>query len=213
MSPLIAAAVILLAQATADPLIVQLQSKLDNLKTLRARFVQRLDSGLIAGPRTEEGRLFLRKPSLMRWEYEKPELKLAIADGRNTWLYVPADHQVQKGTLRDLDEEGAACLLLSGRINMVKDFRSQRLPDGEATAAGAPGGVAIELTPRRKRADVEKAILVVDASRLLIRSVTVVNQDGDRMNLVLFDLEEDTDLADALFKFTPPPDVDVLTDR
>ena len=207
------AAALLFAPDAADPLIVQLQSKLDHMKTLRGRFVQRLDSGLLAGPRTEEGRLFLRKPSLMRWEYEKPEEKLAIADGRNTWLYIPADRQVQKGTMRDLEEEGAASLLLSGRISLVKDFRSRRLPDQEAAAGGAPGAVAIELTPVRKRAEVAKVILLIQEGRLLIRSLTVVNHDGDRMTLELFDLDEDPDLADTLFRFDLPPGVDILTDR
>lgn len=207
------AAALLLAQTGADPLLVRLQSKLDQMRSLRGRFVQRLDSGLISGPRTEQGRLFLRKPALMRWEYDKPEEKLAIADGRNTWLYIPADRQVQKGTMRDLEEEGAAALLLSGRISLVKDFRSLRLPESAAIAAGAPGAAAIELTPVKKRPDVEKLILVIDEARLLIRSVKVVNQDGDRMVLELFDLEEDPVLSDTLFTFVPPPGVDVLTDR
>src|SRR5262245_7395001 len=208
-----AIAALLLAQTPADPLIVQLQSKLDSMKTLKGRFVQTLDSSLIAGPRTEEGRLFLRKPSLMRWEYDTPERKLAIADGRNTWLYIPADRQVQKGTLRDLDEEGAAALLLAGRISLVKDFRSRRLPDQAAAEAGAPGAVAIELTPVRKRTDVQKVVLVIDEGRLLIRAVTVVNQDGDSMSLALYDLETDLELDMALFTFTPPQGVDVLADR
>lgn len=210
---LITVAALLFAPDAVDPMMVQLQLKLDRMKSLSGRFIQRLDSGLLAGPRTEEGRLFLRKPSLMRWEYEKPEEKLAIADGRNTWLYIPADRQVQKGSMHDLEEEGAASLLLSGRISLVKDFRSRRLPDQDAAARGAPGAVAIELTPARKRTEVEKVILVIQENGLLIRSLTVVNHDGDRMILELFDLEEDSDLADTLFKFNLPPGVDVLSDH
>ena len=210
---LITTAMLLFSPAVTDPLIVRLQTKLDHMNSLRGRFVQRLDSGLMAGPRAEEGRLFLKKPSLMRWEYDKPEEKLAIADGRNTWLYVPADRQVQKGSMRDLEDEGAAALVLSGRISLVKDFRSIRLPNEQSVTAGAPGAVAIELTPVKKRFDVEKVILIIDEGRLLIRSLTVVNQDGDKMTLELFDLDEDPELTDTLFKFVPPPGVDVLTDR
>ena len=95
----------------------------------------------------------------------------------------------------------------------MKDFRSRRLEDQEAASRGAAGAVAIELTPVRKRTEVDRVILVIHEERLLIRSLTVVNREGDRMVLELFDLDEDPELADTLFKFSLPPGVDVLSDR
>src|SRR5262245_52123654 len=76
------------AGAAVDPLLTRLQARIDHLRSLKGRFVQSLDSKSLGRPRTEEGRFCLRKPSLMRWDYEKPEEKLAILDGRNSWLYV-----------------------------------------------------------------------------------------------------------------------------
>ena len=115
--------------------------------------------------------------------------------------------------MRDLEDEGVASLLLSGRVSLTKDFRSRRLPESEATARGAAGAIAIELIPVKKKTDVERVILVMHEDRLLIRSVSIISHDGDRMTLELIDLQENTDLADALFRFEPPPGVDVLTDR
>src|SRR6185503_10918364 len=78
----------------ADAIVERLQARLDRMATLKGRFVQTLDSKSLGRPRTEEGRFCLKKPSFMRWDYERPEEKLALLDGTHSWLYLPADREV-----------------------------------------------------------------------------------------------------------------------
>jgi len=80
-------------------LVDRLQSAYDRLETLRAEFVQTLHTVALAEPQEERGILYLRRPSLMRWEYQMPETKLAVVDGARTWLYIPAENQVIVGDL------------------------------------------------------------------------------------------------------------------
>ncbi|HEY3174307.1 MAG TPA: outer membrane lipoprotein carrier protein LolA [Candidatus Polarisedimenticolia bacterium] len=197
----------------ADPLLALLQRKLDGLTALKGRFIQTLDTPSLGRPRTEEGRLAFKKPALMRWDYEKPEPKVAVADGRHTWLYTPADRQVKRGSVRDLQEEGAAALLLAGRISLVKDFRSRRPSAEESGPPGVSGGVTVELTPLKPNQEFAKLILVIDPVRLQIRSLTVAGAAGERMVFDLFDLEENPDLPDDLFRFEIPVGAEVLEDR
>lgn len=216
MTILATLALLLAAPPTADPLIGALQAKLDTLQSLSGRFVQRLDSKSLGRPRSEEGRFYLRKPTLMRWEYERPEEKLAIADGRHTWLYLPADREAHRGSLRDLEQGGTAALMLSGRIRLDRDFASRRLAGEELAAAGPQGfadAAVFELIPTRRTEEMEKVILAVEPRRLRVRRVSVVDALGDRLILELFDLEEDLRLDDALFRFEPPPGVTIIRDR
>ena len=44
---------------------------------------------------TAAGRLLVKYPGKMRWEYEEPDPSLLISDGITIWMYLPEDQQVQ----------------------------------------------------------------------------------------------------------------------
>src|SRR5581483_206283 len=72
------------AQTELEQLITALQSKYDKLTTLAADFTP-----VYHAPgervRREGGRLLLKKPGRMRWDYTTPESKLFVSDCK--WLY------------------------------------------------------------------------------------------------------------------------------
>ncbi|MFZ0132886.1 MAG: outer membrane lipoprotein carrier protein LolA, partial [Desulfobacterales bacterium] len=43
------------------------------------------------------GRMFVRKPEMMRWEYDKPERQVIITNADKLWIYRPQDNQVTVG--------------------------------------------------------------------------------------------------------------------
>ena len=55
-------------------------------RTLRAVFLERYSEGQKQA-RTESGTVYFRHPGQMRWEYDSPEKKLFLVDGKNTWFY------------------------------------------------------------------------------------------------------------------------------
>jgi len=203
------------AGAGIDPLAVRLQASLDAMTSLKGRFVQSLDSRSLGRPRSERGTFAIRKPAMMRWDYEEPERKVAITDGRETWLYLPEDREVHRGTL-DRDGAGAAALLLAGKLRLDKDFYSRVLSGDdleEVGPQGVAGAVVLELAPVNRAEEFERLIVAVDPERLLIRRVTVVDSLGGRMIFELHDLDRNVPLPDELFRFEVPPGVDVIDER
>ena len=198
--------------APAGEIVERLQARLDRMTTLKGRFVQTLDSKSLGRPRTEEGRFCLKKPAFMRWDYERPEEKLALLDGTHSWLYLPADHEVYRGLMKDVEHSSAPALLLSGRLRLDDDFVSRLLPASEAGPQGVAGAVPLELKPKKPSEEFERLVLALDA-RMQIRRLTVFDALGGRMVFDLFDLEEDTVLPDDLFYFTIPAGVDVIENR
>ena len=199
--------------AAPEPLVARLQTRLDHLSSLKGRFIQSLDSKSLGRPRTEEGRFCLRKPSFMRWDYEKPEEKLAILDGKNSWLYLPGDREVYRGQVTGIEDASAPALLLAGRLKLDADFESRRLTPAEAGPQGVSGAVTVELKPRKPSEDFERLLIAIDPERLLIRRITLVDSLGGRMVFELYDLEENPALADELFRFEVPAGVDVIESR
>ena len=43
------------------------------------------------------GKVSVRKPEMMRWEYEKPEHQIIITNAERLWIYRPQDNQVIVG--------------------------------------------------------------------------------------------------------------------
>lgn len=202
--------------APAERLAGRLQEKIDSLQSLGGRFVQSLESAALGPTRTERGRFAIRKPAMMRWEYETPEKKLAITDGRTTWLYLPEEREVHVGRLSDQTGGGAATLLLAGKLRLQLDFRARLLEGSDLVEAG-PQGVAgaavLELKPYRTSDEFDRILLAVEPDRLLIRRVTLVDPLGDRMVFELYDLVENPVLPDDQFHFEIPKGVDVISSR
>src|ERR1700680_347677 len=77
-----------------------LEQHYHNARTLRAVFLQRYSEGPRAA-RVESGTVFFRRPGQMRWEYDSPEQKLFLVDGKTVWFYVPYDHTVTRAPVKE----------------------------------------------------------------------------------------------------------------
>jgi chaperone LolA len=66
-----------------------------------AEFVQSFTPKGFRNSQTESGTVVFGALPLMRWEYQKPEAKLFVFDGTESWFYLPEDKQV---TVSKLDE-------------------------------------------------------------------------------------------------------------
>src|ERR1700681_240059 len=90
-----------------------------HVQTLRAVFLERYS----AGPREariESGTVYFRRPGRMRWEYEAPERKLFIADGKTVWFYVPADRTATKAPVKESSDWRTPLALLTGKADLSR---------------------------------------------------------------------------------------------
>lgn len=199
----------------ADPIVSRLQGKIDRLESLRGRFVQTLESTSLGRTRTERGNFAVKKPGFMRWEYLKPERKIAITDGRETWLYLPEEREAHRGILPE-DGGSAGVRILSGGLRLDRDFNVRELSGEELRAAGPqgiPGAVVLELIPLQPAGEFERMILAADPKLLLIRRLTLVDAMGERMVLDFHDIDENPSFPEGFFRFEVPEGVEVLDER
>src|ERR1700689_4078365 len=73
------------ARATVSPQAAQIvhdmEARYHGAKTLKAIFLERYSEGRTTA-RVESGTAYFSRPGRMRWEYEEPEKKLFLSDGR-----------------------------------------------------------------------------------------------------------------------------------
>src|SRR5947207_3237687 len=115
------------AETTAPQLAQSLQRKYDGIKDFSADFVHKYRGGVLKKEITETGRLLVKKPGKMRWEYKAPEPKLFVSDGVKMYSYVPQDKQVFVSSIPPGDQLGTPTMFLTGKGNLVRDFTTSRL--------------------------------------------------------------------------------------
>jgi outer membrane lipoprotein carrier protein len=191
------------AAQSPDALARALQQRYQGIRDFSADFSQSYRGGVLRTTAVEHGTVRVKKPGLMRWEYDKPEKKEFVSDGRRTYLYVPLDRQV---IINDADTEGGStsALFLAGKGDITRDF----------TAASAnspiPGTLGLKLTPRRRQPDYDYLIVAVDPATLQIRGLVTHDAQGGDSTLTFMNLKENQGISDKVFDFRIPRGVDVV---
>ena len=163
------------ADQTAPELASALQRKYDGIKDFSADFTHAYEGGVLRKKITERGRLLVKKPGKMRWDYTAPEPKQFVSDATKMYSYIPQDKQVIVVPVPPEDEATTPTLFLAGKGNLTRDFT----PSLVETPAGAPAGSrALKLVPKTRQPDYDWLTLVVDPATLSIRGLVTVDGQG-----------------------------------
>jgi outer membrane lipoprotein carrier protein len=168
---------------------------------LVARFTQTYRSGALGRTLVERGVVKVKRPGRMLWEYESPEKKTFVSDGRKFYFYVPADKQV---IVREHDSaRGLPALLLSGKGGLLSEFEA-------SLETGPPGRSRLKLVPKVADPEVSLVFLEVDALHR-IRRIDVEDAQGTLSAFEFDDIRENVGLPDHTFRFDVPRGVEVIT--
>lgn len=189
-----------------DPLIRGLQSKYNRLASLSADFTQ-IYHGRSGQSRRESGRLLLKKPGKMRWDYASPERKLFISDGKWIYEFVPSDGYATRTKVREADDLRAPFMFLLGRGDLRRDFREIRISPESPIRAG---NRVLRMVPK-KNLDFRELHIEVDPSTLQLARLSFIDDDGSRSDFLFSNIRENVAVPAA--QFAPPPGVEVRTDN
>jgi outer membrane lipoprotein carrier protein len=193
---------------TAPEFAQALQRKYEGIKDFSADFVHAYEGGVLRKLITERGRLLVKKPGKMRWEYAAPEEKVFVSDGVKMYSYIPEDKQVIVATIPPQDDATTPTLFLAGKGNLTRDFT----PSLVDLPAGMPAGSrALKLVPRSPQREYDWLVLVVDSGTLGLRGLVTIDAQGGKSSFSFKNLKENVGLTDKDFAFKIPRGVDVVT--
>jgi outer membrane lipoprotein carrier protein len=192
---------------TADEVADRVQATYQGFSDLQGVFLQRATNKLSGMTQEASGRLFLKWPGRMRWEYEKPESRLFLIDGKTLWSYSPSERQVIAQ-----DVSGALTTtpigILFGMSSLRRNFQVR--PVVHAGTRNSPEFL-LELIPKGKDLAFKRVILGVDRESFLIRRLTVFDLYGNTTTVELSKQKVNNDLKDELFRFSPPPGTEIVS--
>ena len=171
---------------------------------LKAKFTQHYTYKVYDRTQVSSGKVFFKKPRMMRWDYQKPASKVFVADGKTLWVYEPEEGQVFK---RDLvgSQLPVALTFMSGEGDLTKAFDATLTDESKAD-------FVLELVPKESAADYQKLLLSVDRSTFQVRESTVIDPVGNVNRVVFTDIKTNSGLPDRGFQFTPPEGVRVIAE-
>jgi len=179
----------------------------NHLKTFKAAFTEIYQGDGIS--RTESGTLWLKKPGRMRWEYRVPREKLFLIDSQNAYFYVTGDRQARRTPVKNLDDIRSPLRYLLGKTKLEKELDGLSLaPD---LTPVEPGDLVLRGVPKALKDRVSEVVLEISASHQ-IRRIVIHGLDGTTTDFRFTQMEENVPVQDGLFRFTPPPGVDVFED-
>lgn len=192
------------AAESAPQVASALQARYDTVRDFSADFTQQYESGILRKKLTERGKLQVKKPGKMRWDYVAPDKKVFVSDGARVYLWVPADNQVTMSPVPREDEATTAVLFLVGKGNLTRDFAVSFTDDAP------PGTYGLRLQPKLPERDYDWLQLVVDRKSLQIRTLAAGDRQGGQSTFTFTNVKENVRLSDKTFQFKIPRGADVI---
>jgi len=186
-----------------DQILAGMEKRYANSK-FSAKFLQ--ESTIKAMEITDfaSGRVYVRHPGMMRWEYEKPDKQVIITDGYKLWVYRPEDNQVMTGSAPEFFRDGRGASFLSD-IKLIRNKFNIELLESKTNVF-----YELKLTPLDKNMDVTDIRLAVSKEHFTVMRVITYNFYGDETRIELLNSEFNVQMDDDLFSFEIPEGVDVL---
>lgn len=202
-----------------------LEARYHDAKTLEAIFLERYTDSR-QGLQAESGKVYFSRPGRMRWEYEAPEQKLFISDGKNVWFYVPSDHTVTRAPIKESTDWRTPLALLTGKAKLSQLCQSVDL---SAERPGVQGDVVLSCRPRGEKAtaksgeednlepsiaDVsqqfDQVLLEVNPETGELADVRVLQPGGIELEYRFGNWQENLPLPESLFHFQAPAGVAIV---
>jgi outer membrane lipoprotein carrier protein len=150
-----------------------------------------------------QGRLYVRHPGMMRWEYQKPERQVIVTDGRQLWIFRPQDNLVMTGSAPAFFRDGKGASFLSDIGLIRKKF--------QIAMARAEGEYLYELrmTPIEQTISIAEVRLFVTPRSYNIVRIVTMSPYGDDTRIDIINPQFNVTLEPSLFSFDIPPGADV----
>lgn len=175
----------------------------------------------------ESGTVYFSRPGRMRWEYEAPEQKLFVSDGKTVWFYVPSDRTVTRAPVKQSTDWRTPLALLTGKAKLGQLCETL---DVSAETPSVKGNVILSCRPRGEKGKVKRAddtegsdgslapideqfdevLLEVDPQSGELADVRVLQPGGIQLEYRFRNWRENLPLPESLFRFQAPPGVAIV---
>ena len=190
--------------------IKKLQARYEHTRDLQAEFKQTTRIEGFATPIASSGRMYIKKPGRLRWDYLDPNVEEIYVNQNDVMMYVPEHKQVLVGKLTQMAASQAPLQLLQGAAKLEEQFDVASAIDGR----GEGGLPLLTLLPKQTAHEsvrtVVKIVVEVQPKTFYIKKLSIHEVSGNVSTFQFSDLKANSGLKLSLFDFQVPPGVEVV---
>jgi outer membrane lipoprotein carrier protein len=179
-----------------------------SLKDFQAHFIQLARITSFPEDQRSEGKVYLKRKRLMRWDYETPSKDQYFIQGDMVIFYSPDVKQARRINLAGKEGIRSPLVFFEGLKSSEPDYTISINTDPVFDRSTR---IILQLTPKdREKVPLIKILLFVDTSDHHVERVDQYDLYGNVTELYFRDVQVNKDLPESLFIFQPPKGVEVI---
>ncbi|MGH9358374.1 MAG: LolA family protein [Candidatus Acidiferrales bacterium] len=194
------------ASPAIENYVRRFEANYHGLRSLEADFSQSYFAW--GNRRVESGKVYLAPSGKMRWVYDQPEPKVFVCDGKQIFLYVPAEKQVTISSLHDDPDARLPLDILVSHLPLSRVF--SRVEFADQALKAEPGDRVIRGYPKARYSKDFRSCLIELTPHFDVRRLVVFYPDNTTMQFTFEHIERNKPMDPALFAFSPPPGVEII---
>jgi len=192
---------------SAEEVIEGIQRRYQEIKDLQADFRQETTLPMMDRVNEATGRLYLKIPGKMRWDYFGKQKKTFVINDQTMWFYEPLERQVTITDLSRLPNSHELLSFLTGMGDLKRDFLLEGSGPLQETREGF---LVVQLRPKTQGSQWTHLRLVVDPKTFQVVQSAFEGVQGERTVIDYDNIRTHQGLPDELFTFQIPEGVEVL---
>lgn len=175
----------------------------NKINTFEARFGQKVLDESMAEIDDGQGKVWIQRPSLFRWDYVPPDAQEIVGDGENVWIY---DIELEQITVRNQSQTlgESPAILLAGTGNLEENYNIEDI--------GTQGRYDwVNLIPKNEDSGFKAVRIGFEDNHL--RLMELRDNLGQTTRIIFVDLKENVPIPPATFHFVAPQGVDIIDHR
>lgn len=196
------------AQAwTVGELLEGVQKSYKQIKDLQADFHQEATLPMLNRVTEAGGRLYLKLPGKMRWEYLQGQEKIVVINNNTMWFYEPNEQQVTVTDLTKVPNSQELLTFLTGMGDLRREFLVE---ETQAPVETKEGYFMVKLLPKSKTSQWTSLRLLIDPRSFHVVQTAFEGIQGERTIIQYYNIKTDLGLPEELFHFEIPEGAEVL---
>jgi outer membrane lipoprotein carrier protein len=199
------------ADATLSEVIEKIQSVYETTRDLQADFHQVTRFEGFEAVVASSGKLYIKKPGRLRWDYAEPNQNEVVVSQDRVWLFTPELKQVIISPFALLSDSQMPLHFLMGVGRLDQDFEIKWAePKDAADTATGQERLVLTLLPKDKKAGLDKIRMEVHPKQYFITQLDLFESNGNTSSFTFSRIETNVGLKDKLFIFTAPKGVEII---
>ena len=191
----------------ASAVVSGIQKKYASINDLNSSFTQETWIKDLQEKIVSSGKVWFKKPGMMKWQYEEPWKDTIVSDGKKVWYLDSRENQV---TEMELESVWADSLGSYTIISILEDL--DRLFDVRLGAGSTDKRGSILLDLKQKEQEQSKQVTIaVDPKTYMLREIIIGDIFGNTTVIKLGAPEVNLNIPNSFFTFRKPEGAKAVT--